>query len=238
MSRRDVVSVPSVPSVGELRAVVFDFDGLILDTETSTFDAVTALFEEHDTRLDPELWLSFLGSIDHPHWTEVLEDQLGRPVDRDELKRRRLETVTAVLAELAALPGVVQLIEELSGAGIAVGVASSSSAEWVHGHLGRLGLFDRFDSVSTGNEVERTKPAPDVYALACRRLGVSPRDSVAIEDSSNGCRAARAAGLAVVAVPLPFATSMDLSMADEVLDSVAELDVAALQRLVRERRAE
>lgn len=215
-----------------LRAVVFDFDGLVLDTEWCEWITAAEMFTDHGTELSLELWKTFIGSLDHPHWTDILEEQLGRPIDRADLLTRRRMLQTECNAGLAPLPGVVGLLGALSGDGIPLAVASSSSADWVHGHLRGHGLLDHFAAIATGDEVARTKPDPAVYLLACERLGVHPSSTVAIEDSVNGVAAAKAAGMFAVAVPGSLTRDMDFSAADLVVDSCAALTPARLATLL------
>lgn len=215
-----------------LRAVVFDFDGLVLDTEWCEYVTAAEVFAQHGTELSLELWRTFIGTTDHPHWTDILAEQLGRPVDRDHLTTRRQALKDRCGAGLAPLPGVVDLLGALAGDGLPLAVASSSSADWVHGHLADHALAGRFDTIATGDEVPRTKPDPAVYLLACRRLGVDPAAAIAIEDSVNGVTAAKAAGMAAVAVPGTLTIGMDFSAADLVVASCTELTPARLRALI------
>ncbi len=216
----------------QLAGIVFDFDGLVLDTEWVTYVSIAEVFTEHGTELDIELWRSFIGTTDHPHWTEILGEQLGREVDHEALAAERQRRSLADLEALLVQPGVIELIDDAEAAGLPLAIASSSPREWVRGHLERHGLLDRFTAVHTGDEVELTKPAPELYTLAVTSLGIAPATAVAIEDSVNGCVAAKAAGLAVVAVPSTLTKGRDFGMADLVVDSVADLDLSVLDALV------
>ena len=213
-------------------AVVFDFDGLILDTEWPIYHSANAAFVDHGVELSFELWQSFIGRLDHPHWTEILADTLGRPVDRDQLMARYLPPREELIASLPIQPGIAELIDSLVDHGVPLAVASSSSLEWVTGHLRRLELIDRFDAIHGGDHVEHRKPAPDLYLLACSSLEVEPSSAVAVEDSRTGCDAAIAAGMAVVAIPSRMTVGMDFAQADLVVESAFELDVALLGALV------
>lgn len=213
----------------ELRALVFDFDGLILDTETPEFTAWQEVFTQHGASLVAADWAHVIGSLDHG-WdaaTEI-ERATGAVVDRDELRGRWRAIHAELLAKESVRPGVLALIESAKARGLGLAVASSSKRGWVQGHLERLGLFDFFDAVATGDEVERTKPDPAVYTLAVTRLGIAAGSALALEDSPNGVRAAHAAGLRCVAVPNSVSRHLDLSHADLVLDSLADLDLDAL----------
>lgn len=221
--------------VGEgLAGVVFDFDGLVLDTETPEFVSVSAVFAEHGAELDPRWWASIIGTADHPHWSELLEQELGRPIDdRDAVLDRRRSHHHALIAEQSVRPGVVELVDEAAAAGVPLAVASSSSREWVEGHLDRLGLLERFTALRTRDDVgrERTKPQPDLYLAAAEALGAPPGRCVAIEDSPNGVAAACAAGMPVVAVPAGMTAGTDCSAAQLVVSSLTDVtlgDLAAL----------
>lgn len=222
----------TTPSTADLQAVVFDFDGLVLDTEWCEYVTAAEVFTEHGTELSLDLWRTFIGTVDHPHWTEILADQLGHPVDRDALIARRQVLKERCGAGLVPLPGVVDLMGSLAADGLALAVASSSSASWVEGHLDAHGLRDRFLALATGDEVPRSKPDPAVYRLAVERIGVDPAAVVAIEDSVNGVTAARSAGLAVVAVPCSLTRGMDFSHADLVVGSCRDLSPARLRGLL------
>ena len=213
-------------------SVVLDFDGLFLDTEWCEYRTVADVFAAHGTELSLDLWLTFIGTTDHPHWADVLEEQLGHAIDRPEwVPARRLAAVECA-RKLELLPGVGLLLDQLDEAGVRYGVASSSPADWVELHLGERGLLDRLATVVTGDEVHLTKPDPALYRLACERMGVDPANAVALEDSVHGVTAAKAAGMWAVAVPSYLTQGMDFSHADLRVASCLELDVPRLAALV------
>jgi HAD superfamily hydrolase (TIGR01509 family) len=222
------VTTPARPP----EALIFDFDGLILDTETCTYEAVVEIFAEHGEVLDEAWWGSILGTADHPHWTERLAAQLGRPVDRAALVARREARRLPLIEALAACDGVTDLLDAADAAGVPTAVASSSAADWVVPHLKRLGLRHRFRAVVTrddvGDDSARTKPAPDLFLAAAAALGANPARCVVLEDTPNGVAAGRAAGMAVVAVPGPMTRTLDFGAADRVVGSLADLDMASL----------
>jgi HAD superfamily hydrolase (TIGR01509 family) len=218
--------------VRRLEALIFDFDGLILDTETCTYEAVVEIFAEHGEVLDAAWWRSILGTADHPHWTEQLAVQLGRPVDRPALVARREARRLPIIEALPTREGVTDLLDAADAAGVPTAVASSSASDWVVPHLDRLGLRHRFRAVITrddvGDDPARTKPAPDLFLAAAAALGADPARCVVLEDSPNGVAAGRAAGMAVVAVPGPMTRPLDFGAAHLVVNSLADLDLAAL----------
>jgi HAD superfamily hydrolase (TIGR01509 family) len=220
-----------------LQALLFDFDGLILDTESSEFHSIGLIFSEHGLVLDRAEWQGIIGTADHPHWTELLEQALGRPLeDRDAVIVRHRQHHRVTVSAETVRPGVVELLDEAAASGVPAAVVSSSPASWVGGHLDRLGLRDRFADVVTRDDLDgdrsRTKPAPDLYLLGAERLGAAPGACVALEDSPNGVAAAVAAGMAVVAVPGPMTAGLDFSAADLIVPSLADVDLRGLGHLV------
>ncbi|MGH9227346.1 MAG: HAD family hydrolase [Acidimicrobiales bacterium] len=224
--------------VGDIGALIFDFDGLILDTETCTYETTAAIFAEHGEALDLGWWHSILGTADHRHWTDVLAERLGRPVDRGALVAQREARRLKILRELPPRTGVVELLDQAEARGIPSAVASSSGLDWVGGHLDRLALRRYFPVVVTrddiGQDAGRTKPAPDLFLLAAELLGVEPARCVAFEDSPHGVTAAHVAGMAVVAVPGPMTLGLDFALADLVVRSLLDVDVDGLAEAVWE----
>lgn len=218
-----------------IQAVVFDFDGLILDTEWAIYESALAAFEAHGHHLSVEAWSTIIGTnSNHDTWWDGLCAAAGVTG----FERAHFDAVYAaqdrsIRDRLPALPGVAELVGELVGAGIPLGVASSSSRGWLDHHLTRLGLIEHFGAIVGADVVGGVgKPAPDVYLKACADLGADPRWSVALEDSAHGAAAARAAGMRVVAVPSRITIHNDFSQADLVVASVAELDRCRLAALV------
>jgi len=216
-----------------LRALVFDFDGLILDTERPVYEAWRWVFAEHGVELSQQEWSEVIGRADAWDPLDKLTAAAAVEVDQAVLARRR-EVRDALLYAEAVLPGVVELLEEARALDVRVGIASSSPYEWVGRHLERLGLAERFECVACFREDEsvRGKPAPDLYLEAVAGLGVAPDEAVALEDSANGVAAAKAAGLWCVAVPHGLTAGLDLSAADLVVDSLASVPLDRLRGLV------
>lgn len=218
-------------------AVVFDFDGTVFDSETPIFRASAAAVASLGHELTIEGWATVVGHGEDDSWRALLA-AVGADLDRAAYEAAYDAQDRSWRETLPALPGVVELVEELHGAGVPLGIASSSPASWLETHLTRLGLRHRFTSLASRDRVGgRSKPAPDTYLLACRELGADPSRSVAIEDSSPGVAAARAAGLAVVVVPSDITRHTDTSAAHRRVGSVADLTVASLAELVASRPA-
>ncbi len=214
-----------------IRALIFDFDGLILETEEPIYRSWKEVYEASGVALPFELWVKTVGSSNQAFHPQLyLEERLGVPLSQDVLDRRVARRVELVLAE-PLRPGVVDLANAARAAGMKVGVASSSSRDWVKGHLERLGIAELFDCLRARDDVEHVKPEPDLYLASLDCLGVAAAEAVAIEDSPNGVIAAKRAGLRCVAVPNRITAGLDLSQADLQLTSLA--DVTLPQLLVK-----
>ena len=214
---------------GPVKAVVFDFDGTIIDTETPVFESIHQLFVDYGA--EPVTREAFIAGIGHS--TDELEDPYDRLgaivgpafVRTDAVARRR-----AMMADMvAAQPlraGVMEWIDACDAAGVPLAVASSSPIEWVDHHLRERGLLDRFVTLSCAGDGAPGKPDPFVYARACADLGVEPGEAVAIEDSPPGVASAKGAGMRCIASPGPMTASLDLSAADITVASLAEVAAA------------
>ena len=207
-----------------LQAIVFDFDGTILDTETPDFQTWQEIYGSRDVELPLDLWLLCVGGgagAFDPH--EHLEGLLGRTIDRQRLRTERRKRFLERVHAQPVMPGVLKLIAAAEQRGLKLAVASSSDRNWVENHLQRLGLRGHFAAVITADDVERVKPDPALYRLAAQMLEVLPAHAVAIEDSYNGMLGAKRAGLRCVSVPNRITRSSDFSAADLCLDSVASI---------------
>ena len=215
-----------------IRAIVFDFDGLILDTEEPVYRSWLEVYQAHGEELPFERWVQIVGSTTtgfHPQ--HHLEERLGRALPKEVLDRRIGRRTELVLAQ-KLLPGVVSHIDQAKGMGLKVGVASSSTAEWVRGHLARLGILEQFDCLRCRDDVAHAKPEPDLYVAVLDCLGVAASDAFAIEDSPNGVMAAKRAGMRCVAIPNSITARLDLSGADVLLGSLAEITLADLLKKI------
>jgi HAD superfamily hydrolase (TIGR01509 family) len=211
-----------------IRAIVFDFDGLILDTEEPVYRSWVEVYEAHGEKLPFERWVQIVGSTTtefHPQ--RHLEERLGRPLSQEVLEERIGRRTEMILAQ-GLLPGILQAIDDATGLGLKLGVASSSTRDWVSGHLERLGILGRFDCVRCRDDVNHAKPAPDLYLAVLDCLGISPSEAVAIEDSPNGVMAAKQAGMRCVAIPNSITAKLDLSQADVVVRSLSDVPLRDL----------
>lgn len=214
-----------------LRAVLFDFDGLILDTEYPELAAWTEVYAEHGHAYPDVVWQGVIGrgpEQEALRAESLLAEWTGLPIEQLE-KEYRSRKLEKILAEVL-LPGVVDRLDEAASMELRVAAVSSSKREWVEGHLERLGLWSRFERSFCADDVKRTKPFPDLYLLALSTLGLKPEEAVVFEDSPNGVAAAKAAGIWVVAVPNRLTVQLDLSAADAVAGSLEWVSLGSLQR--------
>jgi HAD superfamily hydrolase (TIGR01509 family) len=213
-----------------IEAVVFDLDGVLLDSEQRWNEAKEALVRESGGRWREEAPVAMMG-MSSPEWSRYLREDLGVPLSREEINReivRRMED--RFRDALPLLPGAGEAVRALA-ARWPLGLASSSNREVIDLFLELSGFGDAFRVTVSSEEVERGKPAPDVYLRTAEKLGVDPARAVAIEDSSNGIRAGAAAGMPVIAVPNPhYPPAADaLALAAVTVDGVGEVTPALVE---------
>lgn len=218
-----------------IEAIVFDFDGLIIDTETPEFETWQEVFEFYGTTLERHDWDWAIGrhSTDfdiYVHLAELSGRQIEREVVRPRMRKRYLERID----ENPVLPGVEEYLYVAKEMGLKLSVASSSSPGWAAGHLESRGLLQHFEFVLDAGDVENAKPDPELYTMSVERLGVHPRNAVAVEDSVNGLASAKAAGLHCVVVPNPMTSGMDFGSADIRLESLSDLPLRTLLKKLNE----
>jgi HAD superfamily hydrolase (TIGR01509 family) len=220
-----------------LRALVFDFDGTILDTEMPWYRAWQEIYGQHGTELALHEWAKVVGSSDEAFDPVAhLEGLTGKAVERSSVEADVRERALALIGEERLRTGFIELIDAAHLRGLRVGLASSSPREWVAGHLERLGIRQHFEAVCTAADVEAVKPDPALYLLALARLRAPADETVAIEDSPNGLLAARAAGLACVVVPNDLTRSFAFTDPHLRVGSLAEVTLDLLDELVADKR--
>jgi HAD superfamily hydrolase (TIGR01509 family) len=219
---------------GVVRALIFDFDG-VLDTETPLWRSWVHVFDHFGaTPIDQREWCDSLGRSDTDPLlldpAERLFEVVGERLDLDHVQTMRRAERDRLLDGLDVTPGVVRLLDEATAADVAVAIASSSPRPWIDRHLGPRGLLDRFPVTSCAGNGAPGKPNPAVYLRACNELGIDGRTAVAIEDSPHGIAAAKAAGLTCIAIRTSFGTDLDLGQADRVVAALDEISLATLSR--------
>ncbi len=212
-----------------MKAVIFDFDGLMVDTEVPEYETWREVYQQFGVDLALERWVACIGTTNSAFDPcAYLEELVGRPLDREELYEKRRERYRAWVHSQPLLPGVQERIEEAKALGLKLAVASSSSREWVEGHLIRCGVREHFICLRTRDDVKQVKPHPELFLSTAAILEVSPRECVVFEDSAHGVVAAKQAGMYCVAIPNALTRILDFSLADLQSPSLADLSLRDL----------
>ncbi|BDI31050.1 hypothetical protein CCAX7_31010 [Capsulimonas corticalis] len=217
-----------------IKAIIFDFDGLVLDTETPEYLAWRDTYQNFGFDLPIEAWAAVIGrgasTIAKTPYDD-LEERLGHSIDRDGVRADRRKRFMELMEGKVILPGVQALLDAASSEGILLGVASSSPRSWVAGYLEQLGILGSFTAIKCGDEVARAKPDPELYVTVLSALRVHADEAVALEDSPNGVAAARAAGIYCIAVPNDLTRHTSLAHADMVIEGLDRLSLADIRRI-------
>jgi putative hydrolase of the HAD superfamily len=217
-----------------IRAFLFDFDGLIVDTEVPSRAGWQHIYREHGHELPPEKWALVVGTVGAWDPMEHLEELVGTPLERDRITERRREHEFALADAEELRPGILDYFAAARQNGLKRAIVSSASRQWIDKHLARLEQEVGWDAIVTADhDPARAKPSPELYLEALDRLAVAADEAVAFEDSPNGVRAAKAAGIFCVAVPNEVTRTLGLDEADLVLDSLADLAPAELLARLR-----
>lgn len=217
-----------------VQGAIFDCDGLLADTETPDFDAWRTMYADHGLTLDLKDWAQYIGVAkghEARDWHAPLAAAVGATYDREAIQTRKRAHYHAAIEALRPMPGVVALLDALRSENIPCAVASNSERVWVDRVLQITGLATRFSVIATADEVASPKPAPDVYLLAAKRLGVPPSACVAFEDSPRGLEAAHAAGMLSIAVPTALTRHLDFPRAHHLVETLEHLTLADMRRL-------
>ncbi|MHC4910796.1 MAG: HAD family hydrolase [Planctomycetota bacterium] len=214
-----------------MHAVIFDVDGVLIDSYAAHYASWSGIAEELGTTFDED---AFALAFGRTTW-EVLEELGGGALDEQGVRaydaRKEAAYRDIITNAFPAMPGAVELIDALASGGIALAVGSSGPRENVHLVLNELERFDRFGAIVTGSDVTRGKPDPQVFQLAARGLAVDPGHCVVIEDAPAGIDAARAAGMAVIGFASTGRTRAELADADFVVEALAEIGVERIESL-------
>ena len=206
-----------------ISAVLFDFDGILVDTEWAIYQAWKRTFERHGQHLPLEIYTRCIGT-EFNTWSPKthLEDLTGEAFDWHDLDARRQEDILKELTHEGPMRGVVSSLQALEIASIPRAAVSSSSHHWVDGWLHKTDLERYFQTTVCRGDAPRIKPAPDLFLEAAKRLKIAPENCLVIEDSLNGLKAAKAAGMAVWVIPNRVTECLDFAAADRVFRSMAE----------------
>jgi HAD superfamily hydrolase (TIGR01509 family) len=214
------------------QVVLFDFDGILVDTEWAIYLAWKKCFSLEDRDLPLSMYTRCIGS-DFETWSpkSYLEELTGKDFDWQAMDQERQQEIVHELSDEGLMAGVVECLDVLRGQGIAAGVVSSSSHHWVDGWLEQLGIRSAFSHVTCRGDAPRIKPAPDLWLEAARRFGVAPQQCLAIEDSHNGMISAQAAGMDVWVVPNRVTSCLDFTGAQGQFSSLHEVAGALKGRM-------
>jgi len=211
-----------------IQGLVFDFDGLLVDTEGPAYDSWQAIYKEYGCELPLPVWGTGIGGSGREFDPcAYLEAQIGQPLDCDAIHRRRWASKLRLTNDQPLLPGVLSHLADAKRLGLKLAIASSSSHRWVDGHLQRLAIHAHFDAIICADDVAHVKPDPELYQTAVAALGLQPHQAIAFEDAPNGLLAAKRAGLFCVAVPNPLTSQLPIN-ADLRLGSLADVPLLAL----------
>lgn len=220
-----------------IKALIFDFDGLILDTETPEVLVWQNIYKEHGFELPVEEWQKTVGGygISNFDAADHLSHLSRGRLDPASMRARHRLDSDALTHASPVMPGVLETIREAKRLGLKLAIASSSPHSWVDGHTQRLGIFHHFDRIVCQDDVGvgRTKPNPDLFLLALNQLQVRRNEAVVFEDSPNGVKAAKRAGIFVVAVPNPLTARLEIEGADLILRSLSDLSLTELMGKVQ-----
>lgn len=211
-----------------INGIIFDFDGLIFDTETHQYQLLQEMFAEYNSELPLGMWQNEVGTDGSFSPFHYMEQQIGKPVEHELLNKQYKERFLSVLSKEKPRDGVVEYLETAKEMDLRIGLASSSSYRWVSGHLKRLDLYDYFQCIRTSDHVEKVKPDPALYLQAAEHLDLAPETCLVFEDSAHGATAAKRAGMSCVVVPNKITSTMNFGHVEHRLDSMADMPLKDL----------
>ncbi len=222
---------PSIRMPPPIRAVIFDFDGLIVDTESTGYHTWREIFDKHGHELPVERYAQAVGSdfltgsYDPKH---DLEQLTGCDFDWAAIELERKTREGELRKHLTLLPGVADRLQEAAALGLRIAIASSSPRVWIDSWMDQLGLHAHFHHISTVDDTGKVKPDPSLFLHAAEKLGVLPEEAVIFEDSLNGLRAAMAAGIRCIVAPGPMTRHLDFTGAWKRVDSLAQVSLSEM----------
>ncbi len=203
-----------------IKAIIYDLDGLLIDSERAHFQALEDLLSGYGKITPPEWFLPMIG-MDNEESASFIINETGLSLTTDELNHLRFENVMRLLPEIAEQKdGLIKLLDHCIQLNIKIAVASNSPLKYVLTALEALAIHDKFEVVCTAYDVANAKPAPDVYLEAARRLAVEPGECMGVEDSLLGLEAVISAGMTSVVIPNPYLSALDFSRANHIFSSL------------------
>ncbi|MEO2077092.1 MAG: HAD family hydrolase [Bacillus sp. (in: firmicutes)] len=216
-----------------MKAVVFDFDGLIVDTETVWYESFKEVLSNHGLELSVEQFARVIGTDDADLYAYI-EKNLSSPVQSVVIKDAAHKLFAVKMGEPVLRNGVKEYLIEAKELGLKIGLASSSSREWVEGYLKKLNIFSYFDVIRTRDDVSKVKPDPELYVKAVEALGVDATEAFAFEDSLNGLKSARAAGIQCVVVPNSVTAHLNFTDYSLKISSMSDLRLKQVLSLIKQ----
>ena len=209
-----------------MKAVIFDMDGVLIDSQPYHFKADIDTMAEYGVIKDQKFYEAFAGTLTDNRM-RTLRDMFGLDVPAEKLIEKREKMILDIMAneDIKPVSGIPELLRSIKALGLKTAVASSSGIELIKLVLDRLGIAVYFDSITSGNDVKRGKPDPDVFLLAAERIGVNPRDCFVVEDSENGVKAAKSAGMKALGYINPTSGYQCLDMADFITDDFKKVNI-------------
>ena len=209
-----------------MKAVIFDMDGVLVDSQPYHFKADIDTMAEYGVIKDQKFYEAFAGTLTDNRM-RTLRDMFGLDVPAEKLIEKREKMILDIMAneDIKPVSGIPELLRSIKALGLKTAVASSSGIELIKLVLDRLGIAVYFDSITSGNDVKRGKPSPDIFLLAAERIGVNPRECFVVEDSENGVKAAKSAGMKALGYINPTSGYQCLDMADAVTDDFRKVDI-------------
>lgn len=221
-----------------LEAIIFDMDGVLVDSEYTYFQSKSQILSEAGHEVEDSYHFQFMGTTSDYMW-EKMKQEFYLPLSVAEYIQQMTALRQAMIKRdgIRVIPHVQEFVKGSSQAGLKLAVASSSSLAEIKVNLAEIGLSEYFSEVVSTEEVEHSKPAPDVYLAAAERIGIMPENCLGIEDTKNGTGAVRNAGMVCVGFANPAFPKQDLAFADRVVSSFAELDADSLTKIYQKVRA-
>ena len=221
-----------------LEAIIFDMDGVLVDSEYTYFQSKSQILSEAGHEVEDSYHFQFMGTTSDYMW-EKMKQEFSLPLSVAEYIQQMTALRQTMIKRdgIRVIPHVQEFVKGLSQAGLKLAVASSSSLAEIKVNLAEIGLSEYFSEVVSTEEVEHSKPAPDVYLAAAERIGIMPENCLGIEDTKNGTGAVRNAGMVCVGFANPAFPKQDLAFADRVVSSFSELDADSLTKIYQKVRA-